>query len=349
MSDNPNSSRLPMDTSADDPIIHPPPPSVPVPASPGLPTANEDALVNAHAAPAANPRPKREARKQEPLPPAPVTWGLVAANVLVFVLMFCTAGPEVLDAPKIDTLLKWGANHAPLTGAGEYWRLLSCMFVHIGIIHIAFNMWVLFSFGPLVERTFGKVRYAALYFLSGLGASCISALWNPILVSAGASGAIFGLFGGMLAFTHIYKHSELKEEMQRRQKSILILIGYNLLYGLLNSKVDNGAHFGGLAVGVISGLVLAPNNSQSSPRALVGGGAVAFAIVGLASLIPMRISENPGVRFNSYVHNIKPLLNTQDQLLSEIKSASSFANWIPLKVQDSILRLPRSWFRCNRA
>ena len=251
-----------------------------------------------------------------------MTWVLAGLNALVFVVMLVLGGIDVLMTPSIETLLKFGANHGPLTGGGEFWRLFTCMFIHIGFIHIALNMWVLLSFGPLVENSFGRLRYSALYLLSGLGGSCVSVLWNPMLVSAGASGAIFGLFGGMLALTHVYNNPERKEEMARHQKSILTLIGYNLIYGLVKSNVDNGAHIGGLVFGMLAGIALAPSVTvKTASRAMLGSGAVAALILALACAIPARAAANPASRYNAYVHDLQPYLKSQDALVGELNSA----------------------------
>ena len=326
------------DMPAHDPSASPAPPElklVPRPESAAAP----DAIP-----PAKAPAP---ASRNEPLPLAPVTWTIAALNILVFVAMFVSAGSEVMIAPSIDTLLKWGANHGPLTGNGEYWRLFTCMFLHIGILHIVMNMWALLSFGPLVEQSFGRVRYAVLYLLAGLGGSCVSMLWNPMLVSAGASGAIFGLFGAMLALTHVYKNPERKEEMARRQKSILTLIVYNIGFGMIKSNIDNGAHLGGLAIGLLSGLALAPESTPNpfvqpglSVRTLGGTAAVTALVVGLACAIPLRIHSNPSAQYNDYVHQLQPLLKAQDALLEELQSAAKKS---PNMTDADYLKLVKKW------
>jgi len=119
-----------------------------------------------------------------------VTWVLIAINLAVFVLMVIR-GVGLMD-PSIDSLLKWGADFGPLTTHGQWWRMLTSTFVHVGILHIAMNMYILLVSGPFVERLYGNVGFAVLYLLSGLGGSLVSLAWHPMLVSAGASGAIFG-------------------------------------------------------------------------------------------------------------------------------------------------------------
>ena len=114
-----------------------------------------------------------------------VTPAIVAVNALIFVLMTFDSG-EILSPPS-ETLMDWGANYGPFTLDGQWWRLLTCTFVHIGLIHIGLNMWVLWDIGQLVERLVGNVGFLFLYLLSGLFGSLASVYWNPEVLSAGAS------------------------------------------------------------------------------------------------------------------------------------------------------------------
>src|SRR5690606_3233599 len=126
-----------------------------------------------------------------------ITDALVAANVAVFVLMV-VSGVSALS-PTGQELLGWGANYAPLTLAGEWWRLFSSVFVHAGLIHLGFNTYALLLAGRMVERVYGHAGYLLLYLFAGLTGSAASAIFSggP---SVGASGAIFGIFGALLAF-----------------------------------------------------------------------------------------------------------------------------------------------------
>jgi len=127
-----------------------------------------------------------------------VTSAIVGVNAAVFLLMTLDCGS--LFSPNGQTLVAWGANFGPFTLDGQWWRLLTCTFVHIGIIHIGLNMWVLWDIGQLVERLAGNVGFLLLYLLSGLFGSLASVYWNPLVLSAGASGAVFGSFGGLMGF-----------------------------------------------------------------------------------------------------------------------------------------------------
>ena len=101
---------------------------------------------------------------------------------------------------QVATVLEWGANFGPKTMDGQWWRLFTSMFLHFGIIHIGFNMWVLWNVGRLVERLVGNFGFALLYVVSGLLGSVASLAWNPTTISAGASGAVFGVVGALIGF-----------------------------------------------------------------------------------------------------------------------------------------------------
>ncbi len=134
--------------------------------------------------------------------------------------------------------------------------MLSATFVHIGVIHLFFNMQCLWSLGNMAERMFGNGTFLMLYVLSGLGGS-IASLWsNPTTVSAGASGAIFGIAGGLVALLYLGKQSAPRAAINRGLNSILLFVGYNLVFGFAVPGIDNAAHLGGLVTGFIVGASL---------------------------------------------------------------------------------------------
>lgn len=186
-----------------------------------------------------------------------MTPAIVAINALVFVLM-AVSGVGILT-PTVADLLTWGANFGPSTCDGESWRLLSSTFVHVGLLHIGFNMWVLSDLGSLVERLFGRAGFAILYLGSGLLASLASLAWNPLTVSAGASGAVFGVLGGLFAFLLRDRGGVPSAELARLRRSAGVFLLFNLAYGTLKDNVDMAAHLGGLGAGFLGGLLLARN------------------------------------------------------------------------------------------
>ena len=186
---------------------------------------------------------------------------LIALNVLVF-LMMVLQGVSVFN-PTADSVLRWGADYGPLTLHGQWWRMVVSTFLHFGLIHLLFNMFVLFSIGLFMESLAGRVPFVVLYLVCGLGGSAASLAWHPSIVSAGASGAIFGLYGALLGFLVRHRGSIPAESLASLRKGALTFIGYNLLYGL-RPGVDMAAHLGGLATGFVLGLFLIQPPSTAS-------------------------------------------------------------------------------------
>lgn len=185
---------------------------------------------------------------------------LIYLNVLIFILMVLS-GTDILQ-PESQDLVDWGANFRPVTLEGQLWRLLTSCFLHIGIMHLLLNMYALHYIGMLLEPYLGKTRFVAAYLLAGVTASLTSLWWNAYTVSAGASGAIFGMYGVFLALLT----SNQIEKSQRKEfmSSILFFIGYNLLYGLRpDSGIDNAAHIGGLVSGIFIGYAMMPSIKQA--------------------------------------------------------------------------------------
>jgi len=178
---------------------------------------------------------------------------IVGINVLVFVAMVAT-GASFIN-PSREQLLRWGANWGPLSLGTQPWRILTSNYVHIGIIHIAFNMWCLWNLGQLAERVLGRMNYVILYTLCGLSGSLASLWWHPLTVGAGASGAIFGLAGASIAVFYMGHLPIPKAAIQGTMRSLVTFVGYNLLFGL-SPGIDNSAHLGGLAAGLAMGAAL---------------------------------------------------------------------------------------------
>jgi rhomboid protease GluP len=185
----------------------------------------------------------------------PITAALVGLNVAVYVAMALTGVSPV--APSIPQLLKWGANYGPLSLGAEPWRILASNYVHGGIIHIALNMWCLWSLGFLAERVFDPWTYVLTYTFCGLAGSIASLWWHPTAVGVGASGAIFGLAGALISALYLGHLPISKQAVQGTLKSLLMFAGYNLFFGAAVKVVDNSAHIGGLLAGLALGAVLA--------------------------------------------------------------------------------------------
>ncbi len=191
-----------------------------------------------------------------------ITPVLLNLNILLFVLM--VIGGVGFFEPESDGLLKWGANFKPMTMNGQWWRLITNCFIHIGVFHLLLNMYALLYIGVLLEPILGKPRMVTAYLLTGLTASITSLAWHELTISAGASGAIFGLYGVFLALLT----SNLIEKTARKAllTSIGIFVAYNLLNGL-KGGIDNAAHIGGLIGGLLIGYAFIPGlKNNDDPR-----------------------------------------------------------------------------------
>jgi rhomboid protease GluP len=186
---------------------------------------------------------------------------LINLNILIFIIMALT-GVNII-APDTESLLKWGANFRPSTLEGEGWRLITNCFLHIGIFHLLMNMYALLYIGLLLEPYLGKSKFIFAYLLTGIAASVASLWWHDLTISAGASGAIFGLYGVFIALltTNFIDGAARKSLLT----SIGIFVGYNLINGM-KGGIDNAAHIGGLISGLVIGYAFIP--SLKRPEAL---------------------------------------------------------------------------------
>ena len=155
--------------------------------------------------------------------------------------------------PTGQELVRWGSNVSGLTLHGEPWRLLTCLFVHAGLSHLLLNMSSLWLLGLLVEDRVGPLRLAVVYLASGVGGGLASLWWHSSGInSVGASGAIFGLYGLLLALLVSKKLVLDKSDRRAMLGLVLYLVFSNLLSGL-TGNIDNAAHLGGLAHGPAGG------------------------------------------------------------------------------------------------
>ena len=192
-----------------------------------------------------------------PKPPAAiVTNTIIGINVAVYLAM-CVAGVSWIDPSSLDAL-RWGADFGPLTLGGEWWRLVASNFVHFGLVHIGFNMWCLYNLGRALETLMGRKAFAATYLASGAAGSIVSILVHPMVIGAGASGAIFGVAGTFAAYLFLKRIALTPQAMKRTRNSIAGFIVYNLIFGAAIGRIDNSAHVGGLIAGAILGAIVPP-------------------------------------------------------------------------------------------
>jgi rhomboid protease GluP len=180
-----------------------------------------------------------------------VTPILIAINVAVFIIM-AVNGVSVTH-PSAESFLRWGADFGPLTTHGQWWRIVTAMFVHANFLHVLLNMIVLWSIGRFTERLFGRVGFIVLYLFAGIGGNLASLAWQPFTVAMGAPGAIFGLYGGLLAVLMLHRNTVPRPRVMAIARSAAIFLAINLLYVLSQTSVDMAADIGGLLSGFVLG------------------------------------------------------------------------------------------------
>ena len=188
---------------------------------------------------------------------------LVYINVALFIVMSIN-GVSLIEPTGIS-LIKWGADYGPLTLTGDWWRTITCNFIHIGIMHLLMNMYALLYIGLFLEKIIGSRRLITAYFLTGLFSALLSLTVHPETISAGASGSIFGLYGIFLS-NLIFNHKMERNQRKSLLYSIGIFVVYNLLLGAKEEGIDNAAHIGGLVSGIVLGIMYFFADKNESKR-----------------------------------------------------------------------------------
>jgi membrane associated rhomboid family serine protease len=239
--------------------------------------------------------PRRRARVRFSLGrPGSLTTTLLMVNVAMFVVEVVLGGSRSLfSGPSQQKLFDLGALFPPAIALGhQYWRLITPMFLHAGLIHLAFNSYALYLLGFLVEDAFGKARFLAIYFIGGFLASVTSFAFGPTgEVGVGASGAIFGLLGAWVAFNYRRRTSPMASANLRWA---LMLIGLNVILGFSIPGIDWRAHLGGLVAGSLLGAVLEGFGPRTLRPLVQVGGLIALVAGGIA-LTAWRVVTFPAV------------------------------------------------------
>lgn len=176
-----------------------------------------------------------------------LTYGLIMLNIILWLLMELNGG-----STNINTLLLFGANDRFLIlERNQYWRLISSTLLHIGISHLLYNNLALYLFGTRVERYFGKIKFLAIYFITGIIGSIASIFFSDV-ISAGASGAIYGILGALLVLAYMTN----KEIDGLNSYIILIMIMSGIGMGWVMPSIDNAAHLAGLFTGILTGIIM---------------------------------------------------------------------------------------------
>jgi rhomboid protease GluP len=209
---------------------------------------------------------------QRPSAGTPVTWLLATLNAAVFVAMAAASGAWT-SLPSA-ALLDWGANFGPLTLGGEWWRLGASMFLHGSVAHVAVNLWALWVGGRVTEQLFGSAALLVIYLLGGLAGSLASLLWHPHgVISVGSSGAVFGVFGALLAFLVTHRRAIDPRALRSVAIPAAVFVVASLAFGVVQPGIDNAAHLGGLAAGVAGGWWVARRSGATgrvAPGPIVG-------------------------------------------------------------------------------
>jgi rhomboid protease GluP len=211
--------------------------------------------------------------------------GLIGAMYLVEISV---GGPgSLMTGPSGEKLINLGAsvglaqtaNGVIGIGAGQYWRLVSAMFLHAGLLHIAFNSYALWIFGTVVEQELGRVRFVLIYFGTGIVASATSYAFGPNAVGVGASGAIFGIFGAFVAYNYRRRHTAVAAARLRSAVTLVIL---NMFLAFTIPGIDWRAHVGGFVAGLGAGFAAEGIGSPSQRRAILVVGFAALLVVAFA-------------------------------------------------------------------
>jgi rhomboid protease GluP len=236
-------------------------------------------------------KPLHEVLKQR-TPDIGITKLLIVINALVFIAMLMD-GAGFWHSPN-SVQLSWGANFGPATQDGEWWRLGSAMFLHFGVLHLVLNLWSLWDAGQLVERMYGHLRFAIIYFLSGLSGNLLSlVIQGNIAVSGGASGAIFGIYGALITFLWRERSAIAPHEFRWLFWGAMVFAAISLAFGFMVPGIDNSAHIGGFVTGILLSIVFA---SSINAKALPIKASIASASI-LMITVTLLISNIPTAKY----------------------------------------------------
>lgn len=258
---------------------------------------------------------------------APVTLIFIFLNVAVYLLQV-VQGVNWLE-PSNQDLVHWGANVSPLTLYGDNWRLVSSMFVHVGVVHLLMNMYMLLMMGSLLEQRFGSLVLVAVYMATGIAGALASAWWNAVhtvqvptllgwqvggeflrvVVCVGASGAVMGLAAALLVAS--LRPQDEEPEPGKMTKALLQVVGFNIVLGFALTGVDQAAHLGGAFAGAVCGGLLLAGQGLRGIRGRLGV-AVVIAVAGGALYVGA-----------SHIHHSEQLDELHQEVLQEWSIAVS--------------------------
>lgn len=276
-----------------------------------------------------DPLPEAAPAQRRRFPLLPVTGSIVALNIVVFVAMAALLNAGWLEATNLEPYIKYGANNAVAT-EDQWWRLVTSMFMHFGLLHLALNMWALLQAGSLVERLQGRILYGLTYLVSGIGGGLLSMDWHGgKMWSAGASGAIFGVYGALLGYITRDRLALPRSVLQPLTKSTVLFACYNLFYGFVSPSIDNADHIGGLVSGLALGWLTAP--SPGTDRSASWGRRLGIGAAAAALIMAVGVAFAPNVDFilrdeQAWEKAVKPFADRQEAL--EQKLGAQVQEWL---------------------
>ena len=217
------------------------------------------------------------------------TRALLWAMFAVFVVEAVAGGANALfEGPSERSLIRLGALQPFLVANGQYWRLFTAIFLHAGLLHIAFNAYALWIFGSAMEEALGRTRFLLVFFVTGLLASATSyAFGPPVIVGVGASGAIFGVFGAFVIYNYRRRDLALAAANLRRA---IVLILLNAGLAVYIQGIDWRAHLGGFLAGILAGLVAEGWGDRRTRKVVLVAGFAAMVVIGVA-LVAWRTAD----------------------------------------------------------
>jgi rhomboid protease GluP len=262
----------------------------------------------------------------------PVTTVIIALNILVFVLMYGGEKLNIINPQNLDVFIKWGSNRIFET-IDQPWRLFTCAWLHFGILHIACNMYFLHAIGRLSEKLLGPVCYIIIYIFSAFMGSLASLLWNADgIISAGASGAVFGVVGMICAFLVMRRNEVPTTAFKSLKNSMMQIVVLNFLFGMSVPGIDNAAHFGGLVGGFIGAAIMSRSldpkkrRAQFMPKVFLGLTCLPLICMGVWK--SGLIQKKPVIVFHEVANNLdtqqnQHLKNTDETINSFLRQKIS--------------------------
>lgn len=253
----------------------------------------------------------------------PKVWAMPAvmtACVLVWIANIAS-GMSFIQ-PRADELYRWGASSASAVQTGDWWRLVTAMFLHGGIVHLALNMYALWEAGFILSRLFGNRGFLLVYFGSGIVGSALSLHFSgQTAVSVGASGAVFGVVGALLAAVVQHRGTYPVERSQQLITSLSIFILYSLMYGFSGQGIDNAAHVGGLIAGFAAGWLLIEKIDNKATKQERLHHFLAGGVLCLIGALVLTMTTPPAKRdMGQYFSDLKVWKEVQPEFQRALKS-----------------------------